>query len=183
MASIEEDLLDVAGRLLRTDSGAKGKLPGARIRRSISTTYYAIFHFLLEEAGRGLIGTHNDYRFQRRVLAREFTHDGMKSALEKVRGANVHPSVAHFMASPAGVASAPSPNFARELASVFADAQAQRHDADYNMNVSFSRYDARTLLDRVERAIRGWTAATSAKDREFKHALYILMLLKGKLRP
>src|ERR1700690_1467325 len=64
------DLLDVAQDLLRQPSGRKRRLYAARARRSISTAYYALFHFILDEATRALLGTHNDVRARRRTLAR-----------------------------------------------------------------------------------------------------------------
>ena len=42
--------------------------------------------------------------------------------------------------------------------------------------------DANVLIARVENAIRDWTAAGSREARDFKHALYLLMLLKGQLK-
>jgi hypothetical protein len=103
MSNYDQDLLNAARRLITRRSGQKGKLPSAQIRRSISTSYYAIFHFLLEQAGQLLVGTHNDLRKRRRILARTFTHGGIKTALDKVRGPNVEISVEEFMRWPGAV--------------------------------------------------------------------------------
>jgi hypothetical protein len=35
---------------------------------------------------------------------------------------------------------------------------------------------------RLQHAIAGWKAAKTAEDRDFKHALCVLILLKGQLR-
>jgi len=51
----------------------------------MSTSYYALFHFILDEAARTLIGTHNDLRPRRRTIARTFSHAGIKTALDKIR--------------------------------------------------------------------------------------------------
>jgi len=183
MSNYDVELLDAARRLLSRRSGQRGKLPSARIRRSISTSYYAIFHFLLEEAGDRLIGTHNDLRRRRRILARTFTHTGMKMAMDKVRGVNVDSSVEEFMRWPnAPSGSLPTPSFAQDIAKAFADAQAKRHDADYDLNKALSSTDARLTRLRVKRAIAGWRNATSDSDRDFKKSLCILMLLRGHLR-
>ena len=183
MASYDNELLTAARRLLTRRAGQPGKLPSARIRRSISTSYYALFHFLLEEAGIRLLGSHNDLRRRRRILARTFTHAGMKVALDKVRGTNVHDSVEDFLrAAGAPAGSVPSPVFAQNIAKAFSDAQAKRHDADYDLNRPLSETDARFLRTRVKRAIAGWRAASTASDRDFKHALCMLMLLRGQLR-
>jgi hypothetical protein len=183
MATYDEELIAAAQHLLVRRGGQRGKLPNARIRRSISTTYYAIFQFLLLEAGVRLVGSENAVRRRRRTFARSFTHAGMRSALDKVRSADVDPRVADLLRSP-GVAAGPvvSPTFARSLAAAFSDAQAKRHDADYDLNETLSEQDARSLIDRVDRAIRNWRAANTAADRDFKSALCMLMLLKGQLR-
>jgi hypothetical protein len=178
-----EELLETAERLLDRRAGQKGRLPSAPVRRSISTSYYALFHFLLDEAASRIIGTGNDLRIRRRILARTLTHTGVKAALDKVRGATADASVADFLRTADGqVGAATIPLFAQTIAKAFADAQAKRHDADYDLNKSFSEIDAQILRVRVRRAITGWRAAKSRSDRDFKHALCVLMLLKGRLR-
>lgn len=183
MATYNAELLDVAHGLLTRRTGQPGKLPGARVRRSISTSYYALFHFLLDEVGSRVIGTHNDLRRRRRVLGRTISHRGIKTALDKVRDRTVEASVEDVLRPP-GAPSGPlvPPAFIRELAKAFADAQAKRHDADYDMNKQLSEADARLLRTRVEQVVGAWRRADSVADRDFKHALCVLILLKGQLR-
>src|SRR5437899_1762568 len=130
MATYDGELLEAARRLLVRRAGQRGRLPSARIRRSISTSYYALFHFLLDEVGARVVGTHNDLRRRRRILNRTVTHKGIKTTLDKVRGAQVDASVEDFLRSP-GIPPTPviPPPFARNLANTFIDAQAKRHDA------------------------------------------------------
>jgi hypothetical protein len=183
MATYDEELLAAAEHLLTRRPGQRGKLPNARIRRSISTAYYGIFHFLLLEAGVRLVGATNDIRRRRRTFARSFTHAGMRSALEKVRHATVDPRVADLLRPPGeskGIVE--SPAFARKVAAVFSDAQAKRHDADYDLNETLSEPDAKALIERVKSAVQEWRAARSPTDSDFKRALCILMLLRGQLR-
>jgi hypothetical protein len=152
MANYDEDLLSAARRLLRRRSGQRGKLPAARVRRSVSTTYYALFHFVLDEGSRALIGTSGDLLRRRRTFARMFSHAGIKASLEKVRGQNVDPSVADLL-RPRGIAAGPvaPPGFARNLAIAFSDAQAKRHDADYDLNKLISEAADRRPGLRLER--------------------------------
>jgi hypothetical protein len=75
-----------------------------------------------------------------------------------------------------------SPAFARSFAAAFSDAQAKRHDADYDLNEPLTELDAQNLIVRVEREIAEWRAAKTPADRDFKHALCVLMLLKGQMR-
>jgi hypothetical protein len=184
MGRYDEDLLRAAVRLLGRKAGQPGKLPTARVRRSISTSYYAIFHFLLEDASTRLIGSHNDLRRRRRILARSFTHGGIKTTLKKVKGLVVEPSASEFLrpaSSPPGQ-QVDSPRFAREMALAFLDAKAMREDADYNLNKVLSEADARLLRSRIRRAVKGWRDAKAPADRDFKNSLGVLMLLQGKLR-
>ena len=154
MTTYDQDLLQAARRLIRRRTGQRGKLAAASVRRSISTAYYALFHFLLDEAARELIGTHNDLRRRRRTFARMFSHAGIRTALDKIRTANIDTSVADLL-RPRGVVSGPvaSPSFARDLAAAFSDAQSKRHDADYDLNKDFSEADARLLISRLRGVI------------------------------
>jgi hypothetical protein len=127
VATHDSELLIAARRLLARKKGQKGKLPSARIRRSISTSYYALFHFVLSEVGIQLVGTSNDLRVRRRILARTITHKGAKTTFDKVRGANIDVSVADFV-RPRGHAggNVATPVFVQTLAKTFTDAQAKR---------------------------------------------------------
>src|SRR5579863_2496843 len=100
MANYDEELLETARRLIAREAGQRGRLSQARIRRSISTSYYAIFHFLVDEAARRLIGVRNDLARRRRIFSRQFTHAGVRLALDRVRGANIHDSVEDFLRHP-----------------------------------------------------------------------------------
>jgi len=183
VASHDAELLIAARRLLSRKKGQKGKLPSARIRRSISTSYYALFHFVLDEVGLRLVGTSNDLRIRRRILARTITHKGAKVSFDKVRGTNIDASVEDFL-RPKGHAGGQirTPAFVQTLAKAFIDAQAKRHDADYDLNTPLSENDARLLRSRVKRAIDGWRAASTLNDRDMKAAICTLILLKGQLR-
>ncbi|MEY2928121.1 MAG: hypothetical protein RL367_2598 [Pseudomonadota bacterium] len=183
MASYAEELIDTARHLLVRQPKQRGRLPTARVRRSISTSYYALFHFLLDQVSYQLVGSTNDVRRRRHVFARVLTHIGINAALERVKGANVDSNVANFMRSGivAGIP-VPSPDFARKMAGAFAGAQAARHFADYDRNYPIIAENAVQVLDRVEEAIAAWTAANTASDRDFKKALSLLITLRGKLR-
>jgi hypothetical protein len=181
--SYDEDLLNLAVDLQRLPAGQRGRLLGARARRSVSTAYYALFHFVLDEATRSLIGTHHDLRSRRRTLARVFTHAGMKRALDKISGAKVHDSVKEFLRPRRATATDfPAPDFARFLAKAFSELQVKRHEADYDLNAPIGKVDARITILRVTAAISYWQKAGTDDDKDFKHALCMLMLLKGELR-
>lgn len=182
MAKYDQELLEAARQLIARGVGQRGRLPSARIRRSISTSYYALFHFLLEETATRIAGTGGGLRVRRRILTRTVSHRGVKTTLTKVRGAIVDPSVADFLCGAVGAGAYVAPAFARNVARAFLDAQAKREDADYDLNKSLSETDARLLRLRIKRVIAGWRGARTQPDRDFKHALCLLILLKGQLR-
>ena len=177
MAGYESDLLGIAVELLEPpeDSGVSAE---ARVRRSISTSYYALFHFLVNEACSRLVGAGGIQR--RRILGRSFTHSGIRTALGKVRGANIDPSIHEFMQGPGGPV--PPPAFAQALAAVFVAVEGARNDADYDLNKMLSVTDAHLAAVRVRLAIEAWRDALSVEDEDFKASLGLLMLLKGQLR-
>jgi hypothetical protein len=183
MAKYHQELLRVSRGLLARSTGQRGRLPSARIRRSISTSYYALFHFLLEEASNRLVGSHKELRQRRRIFIRTFSHAGIKAALDKVKGRNIDSTVEDFFrlqTTPAGRIAVPA--FIQNLARAFADSQGKRHDADYDLNKALSETDARVLLTRVMIVIRGWQTANSVADRDFKNSLCLLMSLRAQLR-
>jgi hypothetical protein len=183
MAAYHAELLDAAMQLIARQPRQSGRLPAARIRRSISTCYYALFHFLLDDACRRIVRNEGKHLRRRRIVTRVFTHKGIKTTMNKIRGRSIDESLSAFV-QPTGVGPSTkiTPAFARNMASVFIDAQAKRHNADYDLNVSLSEMDARRLNGDCRDAIRGWQKAMKADERDFKNALSIVMLLKGQLR-
>jgi len=53
------------------------------LRRSISASYYALFHFLGEEITRQIIGAGNDQSELRHFAARAFVHVRMKEVCQE----------------------------------------------------------------------------------------------------
>ena len=130
-----------------------------------------------------VVGTHNDLRRRRRILARTLTHAGLRATLDKIKGTNVDASFEEFLRHPPALAGAvATPVFAQRIARAFLDAQTKRQDADYDLNKPLSEADARLLRLRASRAMAGWRAAKTGADQDFKHALCVLLLLKGQLR-
>ncbi|GJE18100.1 hypothetical protein [Methylobacterium marchantiae] len=183
MSNFSDDLLRAAARLHARRTGQKGPLKSACVRRSISTSYYAIFHFSLDEAALRLIGTSNELRQRRRLFVRTLSHTGLTITYGKLKGATIEKSVEDLFRLPATAAGPIStPAFVQQLATAYLDAKAKREDADYNLSEPLSATDARQLHRRVRRAIRDWKSAASAADRDTKHAVALLLSLKGKLR-
>lgn len=182
MATFDDELLSAARLLGKRKSGQKGKIPSARIRRSISTTYYALFHFILDETGKLVVGATNDVKARRRLLSRTVAHKSIKTALDRVRGNAIDQQFSDFFRYKAAAGTPVPPRFVREMARVFSDAQSKRHDADYNLQQALSARDATLLQRRVREVIKLWRASKSQQDRDFKKAICLLIVLKGNLR-
>lgn len=162
---------------------ATGFAEQTAMRRAVSSAYYVLFHFLVAEISTRLVGEAPALSRRRHALERVLTHAGLKLALDKVRGREADSGIADLL-RPAGtgVAAVIVPDFARNMAANFADLQAERHDADRDWNTTFAMIDALLRCDSVADAIAAWESADTPVDRDVKHALALLMLLRGRLR-
>lgn len=183
MSDFVEDLLQAADHLCTRRKGQRGPIKTAFVRRSLSTSYYALFHFCLDEAASRLVGSGSALRQRRRLVLRTFSHGGLTTAFDKLKGAHIDRSVADLFQRPSTKPGPiATPDFVRALANTYVDARGKREDADYNLGEPFDKADARQLHNRVASAIRGWQAANTPADRDTKHAVALLLSLKGKLR-
>ncbi|TXD36970.1 hypothetical protein FRC98_09520 [Lujinxingia vulgaris] len=145
----------------------------ASLRRSVSTSYYAVFHFLIEQATRSLIGGQPESKPLRQLLARSFEHGEMASACKSFRGgvgslpAGVKDVMAHL-------------DLPRELQLVarhFVWLQQERHDADYNLFRTFLRRDATNAHERARSVIKDlWPSTNSHQAARF----FLMSLLTWK---
>lgn len=156
MSSLANDLLSLATKLTTLEPGRPKQ---ATLRRAISTAYYALFHFLIDEGTKRFL--RNPDKLLRPLMARAFEHGPMKTVSQQI-AIGAKNQVQRF--SSAGVSQIPA-----DLASVaaaFVDLQKARHDADYNLSVRFSRYQAIGFVNQARQAfvmwarVAGTTAAT-----------------------
>ena len=130
------ELLDSARSLLHVDPETQ-----ATLRRAVSTAYYSLFHFLIEEAcgNRGRPE-------QRGRLARIFDHKNMLGASNR--------RVDRYKNAP------PASNelYLRSVAHAFGQLQKQRHYADYDLSRTLSSGDVAEAILLAEEAFRSWDA-------------------------
>jgi uncharacterized protein (UPF0332 family) len=152
MARLSQDLLALA-RILATREPRRPKQ--ASLRRSVSTAYYALFHFLIEEATLLLVGAaHGDVRL-RQLAARAFIHAKMKSLcieFVKTNPQHVHELLRPFL----GGLNVADRQAIQTVAQAFVDLQDERHNADYNVSITFSRQDALNAFTRAQGAFNTW---------------------------
>ncbi|MBX9792452.1 MAG: hypothetical protein K2Y37_26425 [Pirellulales bacterium] len=134
----------------------------ANLRRAVSTAYYALFHFLVEESCRNLVGSANEQRTYRDVLARAFEHGAMKDACASFSGGTL----------PKGVSKGLPTGFQieqtlQEICAVFVDAQEKRHLADYDRSERFGRSDVQAFIADVTSAIEKFARLAHQNARKF----------------
>ena len=119
----------------------------ANLRRSISASYYALFHMLTDEAAARLVrGTNR--QAHRNYVRRRFEHGPMR----RIAKAWVQPSIPQWLAD-SGIS--PGTDL-RLVASAFERLQELRHRADYDHATSFARADAQAAIELTEEAFAAW---------------------------
>lgn len=163
--SYARSLLEQARHLAR---GKRGRPRQADLRRAISAAYYALFHFLVDQSCRQVIGAGHRYAKLRRILARAFEHRGMKAVSRRFAAGNLLPT-------PSGEIRVPEP--LQKVAETFVVLQEQRHQADYNLARLFRREETEILLDRVVECLTLWE---QDHGRDATARLYLAALLGGE---
>lgn len=134
-----EDLLDQALMLVRKEPR---KPKQASLRRTISTSYYALFHLLISACVANW--KRSD---QRAALSRAFDHSSMKSASNRVQDRRQFP----FTGEDPEIVSD-----LRSVAKTFAQLQEQRHVADYDNTKFWTKTEAFSQVASVQRAFLSW---------------------------
>jgi uncharacterized protein (UPF0332 family) len=162
MSRLSADLLKQARSLASQDPNRPKE---ANVRRAISTAYYALFHFLIDESTRILIGTSRKEKPLRHLLSRCFQHSGMKNACKQIFNLAINPT------SPAPAYASFAPLLLKHskdlqvIAKTFTDRQGHRHLADYDLGTNHSRADALISVREVEEAMRAWNRIKKADQR------------------
>ncbi len=133
--SLPNELLELARELVERPPANPTQ---ARLRRAVSTAYYALFHLLIDEAvSKWPIERH------RNILARTFNHGAMKKACEEIvkkeRRGDVPPALAL-------------------VAETFIQLQQHRHTADYDNSKQWSRAEVEDVLGSAGDAFEAWRA-------------------------
>lgn len=162
MARLGLDLLVQAKALANLD---KGKPRQASLRRSVSASYYGLFHFLIEESTLLIVGAAASDEKYRRLVARAFVHEKMKTLCKefvKNPPAKVHDLIEPFLNSSAGGSKASL----AKIAQAFVALQEARHAADYDLTKTHSRKYALNCHQQAHDAVLEWNRL-KARDREF----------------
>ena len=147
--------LSVAKRLATTKRPTQSE-----IRRSISSSYYAVFHALARTCANSLVGKNPSRRPN-------------KAWVEVYRGLN------HGVCQKAcGEANKVNfPKCIKEFADAFQQLQEQRHRADYDPDARFGKTDAETMYEFAKLSIASLRSASSIDKRAF--AAWVLISSQG----
>jgi uncharacterized protein (UPF0332 family) len=137
---LADDLLHAA-RLLVGDG--PGKTSQARLRRALSTAYYAVFHALCEFAATGLVAG-NTSGAPRRARAQVYRALDHKKAKERLKALFQNGRFRAELRFPDDV---------EAFAVAFENLQEERHRADYDPLARFGRGEVRLLIQEAETAI------------------------------
>ena len=158
-----DDLMKLAESIAKLDTG---KPKQAHLRRAVSTAYYAVFHFLVDEVCCAQMGTQHAQRPYRQTLSRAFAHATMKSACSSFGGGTLKDSVIK------GLPRNQNGNYVisreiRDIAATFAELQEKRHLADYDLAERFKRSEVLTLIDQAKTYVEEFRNYPVGDDRKF----------------
>ena len=138
----------------------------ANLRRSISASYYAVFHLLIDEATKLMLPERS--QTLRDCLARAFKHKEMGDFAKTISKSN-YPTkfVSAFHEQPL------DQNLIK-VASSFVRLQQARNEADYNRAFRFSRREALALADTAKQTFSTWNQLKNInKDQSEIFGAYI----------
>src|SRR5262245_28705078 len=114
------------------------------LRRAVSTAYYALFHFFIDQSSPFLVGRAGDRESLRQLLGRAYTHTEMAAVARTFRGGILPAAILRALGSVV------VPIEMRELARQFIEAQDERHLAEYDLSTSWIRGEVLDLTDAIE---------------------------------
>lgn len=155
------DLLNLAQDIVPVGPGRPVQ---ARLRRAVSTAYYALFRALIEESTRWLAGA--GARNMRQVMARSFDHGAMRDFAERI----VHRKPPEFMQ---GLMPSIPPDLAK-VAAALVRLQAERHRADYDWAKPFNKVEVVRRLTTTRKILTEVLGADQPYSDELKNFLMIL---------
>jgi len=147
----------------------RGAPQQVKLRRAISSAYYAVFHHFIESATTQLIGV-DRRQASYAIIYRSFEHADLRKACTQAQ----LPALSKELQKAVGLPSYGAD--VRECATFFVELQQIRHEADYNPAAKISLSDTRTAITKAEAAIAALDRAPAQQRRVF------LTLLHFKLR-
>ena len=159
-----------AARLLLGEKN-KGAPNQARLRRAVSTAYYALFHGMLRAAADDFVGARHRKTPRYETVYRGFEHRQMKESCAAVD----KPTLAQKTSKALGVTTVSQE--IRDVVNAFVMLQERRHWANYSPVAKITRSEARDLVDLAAFAAGQLGAANADERRNF--LAYLLLGVRG----
>ncbi len=173
---LADALLGQADELLALDNRRPKQV---NLRRAVSSTYYALFHRLINDAVSQTTGPRSDGRATREAMSRWFRHGTMARTADLfARPLSIKRSNPLRRLLVDDAVKPPTPRLPPDLvalAETFAALQEARHTADYDLSAWYSRATARAL---VERGHAAFDAVANLRGQP-TYGLFLLLLLTG----
>jgi uncharacterized protein (UPF0332 family) len=173
MSRLSLDILAQAQMLARREPRRPKE---ASLRRSISASYYALFHYLIEDCTRLVVGTAHHRAPFRQFASRAFVHAKMKAVCEEfLKTTPKHELLRPFW---------PTLRIANNseiqtIANSFIVLQVQRHAADYDLSRHFTRDDAHLAARQSQEAMDAWKRLKTQHEELSLFFALALMLWPG----
>ena len=174
--SLHHDLLEQARHLAVREPKRPRQ---ASLRRAVSTAYYALFHFMGEEATRELIGAGPQRKVLRQLACRSLAHGKIKAVCIEFQKTPPRQSLQPFWNPLRVQANADL----REVCKTFADLQQARHAADYDRSQTVSRASALDACKQAKEAIEAWDRLKSSDPALLHFFATVLLLWPGLTQP
>jgi len=158
-----DDLIGLAKTIAELDSK---KPRQANLRRAVSTAYYAVFHYLVDEACCAQIGTQNDQKEHRHALARAYVHTSMKDACKSFNGGALKGAIIKGLPRDAN-GNYPIPVEIRNIAGTFVELQEMRHQADYDLSERFRKAEVLKLIEQAKSHVEQFHKLAVSDTRKF----------------
>jgi uncharacterized protein (UPF0332 family) len=142
-----------------------------RLRRAVSTAYYALFHSIARTAADAFVGTKYRQSPRYETIYRSFEHRRMNRSCEDVDKLTLGTSARKAL----GVVVVSQE--IRDVANAFVKLQERRHWADYSPTGKISRAEARDLVDLADSVIAQLAIADAEERRNF--LAYLMLAVRG----
>jgi len=149
---LANDLLWQAEHLANIDAGRPKQ---ANLRRAVSAAYYALFHLLIADCAQRV-----SPKLPRNLaprIARAFAHSEMKQARRAI--SEGHKSAILEDLQPAGF----SPEL-RFVAAQFVRLQDERHRADYDLSMTYTRLQVLDVIHLAQNTFDAWAGLRSSEE-------------------
>lgn len=163
--SLAADLLEPASYLAACEPNRPKQ---ASLRRAISAAYYSVFHLVIDDATRYLVSGAR----MRSAIARSFDHQAMRSAAEALGAVARKPGSTHWFRPHLNDPISPDLTV---VCDTLVELQEQRHKADYDVGVTFTRLQTNNAVSLAIQAHAVWP-----RERNTQNAR-VFMLAAAKL--